>query len=263
MSSDSSSPDTEVVVADSRAPWRPLIGLFFIVVVFYGAQLLASIVVSLYPLLQHWSKAQASAWFDAHSILIQFLVISASTLITVTALRQFLSHYKLSLGFLGLSKPKWHQPMLGILTVPAYYLTFAILLSITSMLFPDLNVNQKQDIGFNNVVGQSQLIFTFISLVVLAPLLEEIVFRGFIYKTLRRPFGIIAAGILTSVLFGAGHLLEGGDGSLLYVGALQTFVLSLYLVWLRQKTGNLWASITLHASNNLIAFVALFILHTN
>ena len=42
---------------------------------------------------------------------------------------------------------------------------------------------------------------------------------------------------------------------------LDTFILSLVLIYLREKTGGLWASITLHAFKNGVAFVALFALH--
>ena len=46
----------------------------------------------------------------------------------------------------------------------------------------------------------------------------------------------------------------------LWIGALDTFILSLFLVFLREATGNLWAGITLHATKNLVAFITLFII---
>ena len=45
------------------------------------------------------------------------------------------------------------------------------------------------------------------------------------------------------------------------LAAATAFVLSLVLIYLREKTGSLWASITLHAIKNGVAFVALFALH--
>jgi membrane protease YdiL (CAAX protease family) len=262
MSNASSEPPILAVVEKpvSRVPWPAWVGIPFIVFVFYGAQILGSVLVSLYPLLRHWPKAQSEAWFSANSILIQFLVFLLATVITIQLLRIYLRAFKVNLAFLGLKKPRWYDPLLGLLVVPIYYISFGVLVALATHIFPGLNVDQKQEIGFDHVAGHAQMFYTFVSLVILAPLLEEIVFRGFIYKTLRRPFGIIIAGLLTSLLFGAGHLLEGGSQGLLYIAGLQTFVLSIFLVGLREKTHNLWAGITLHASNNLIAFFVLFIL---
>jgi membrane protease YdiL (CAAX protease family) len=48
---------------------------------------------------------------------------------------------------------------------------------------------------------------------------------------------------------------------LLYIAAIDTFTLSLILVYLREKTGGLWSSMGLHAIKNGIAFVSLFIVH--
>jgi len=62
-------------------------------------------------------------------------------------------------------------------------------------------------------------------------------------------------------LFGAAHLSEGGAAGPLWVGALDTAILSMVLIGLREWTGNLWAGITLHMTKNLIAFLAIFIFH--
>ncbi len=109
--------------------------------------------------------------------------------------------------------------------------------------------------------GQAALALTFISLVILPPLAEEIMVRGFLYSTLKKAMRPIGAVILTSALFAAAHLPEGGAAGPLYIAALDTFILSLVLIYLREKTGGLWASITLHASKNGIAFLLLFVLH--
>lgn len=85
--------------------------------------------------------------------------------------------------------------------------------------------------------------------------------RGFLYSSLKKAMRLIPAALLTSALFAAAHLPEGGAAGPLYVAALDTFVLSLILIYLREKTGSLWASITLHAFKNGVAFMALFVFH--
>jgi membrane protease YdiL (CAAX protease family) len=85
--------------------------------------------------------------------------------------------------------------------------------------------------------------------------------RGFLYSTLKKALPTAGAVILTSLLFAGAHLPEGGAAGPLYIAALDTFVLSLILIYLREKTGSLWASITLHACKNGVAFLALFVFH--
>lgn len=84
--------------------------------------------------------------------------------------------------------------------------------------------------------------------------------RGFLYTGLKRWLPWTVAGLIVSVLFGAAHLSEGGDAGLLWVGAIDTFTLSLVLIALRELTGNLWAGIVLHATKNCLAFVRIFLI---
>ncbi len=72
---------------------------------------------------------------------------------------------------------------------------------------------------------------------------------------------IAGAVVGTCILFAIGHLPAGGDAGPLYIAAIDTFVLSLVLIYLREKTGGLWSSMLLHAIKNGVAFTALFVLH--
>jgi membrane protease YdiL (CAAX protease family) len=137
---------------------------------------------------------------------------------------------------------------------------YFLIVAIVSHLVPSLNVDQKQEIGFDNVVGSNELVITFLSLVIIPPIVEEIVMRGFLYSGLKTWLPALWAGLAVSLTFGAAHLAEGGAAGPLWIGAIDTFTLSLILVYLREKTGNLWAGITLHMLKNGLAFVLLFVL---
>ena len=93
----------------------------------------------------------------------------------------------------------------------------------------------------------------FLTLVVIAPIAEEMLFRGFFYGGLRRSFGIILSSLLVSVVFGALHMQWN-------VG-VNVFALSLVLCGLRELTGGIWAGVVLHMVKNAIAFYGLFIVH--
>lgn len=87
------------------------------------------------------------------------------------------------------------------------------------------------------------------SAVVIAPLFEEIFFRGFMYQAFRRTMPLWPAAILTSLVFGVAHI----DPAIIIPIALVGMILLGIYRW----TGNLWSSIITHAGYNAIAVIAL------
>jgi hypothetical protein len=86
---------------------------------------------------------------------------------------------------------------------------------------------------------------------VVAPICEELLFRGFIFSSLRNWRGPWPAALITGVLFGAVHGLSAPAQDLLPLAFLG-FVLCL----IYQRTGSLYPCIVLHLLNNSIAFGA-------
>ncbi len=92
--------------------------------------------------------------------------------------------------------------------------------------------------------------------IVVAPLVEETVFRGYIYPVLARGFGVPAGIIVTGVLFGLLHAqqLWGGwsqIGLIVLVGILFTYV--------RARTGTVLASYFFHLGYNSWLFFGFFV----
>ncbi len=87
------------------------------------------------------------------------------------------------------------------------------------------------------------------SAVVIAPLFEEIFFRGFMYQAFRKTMRLWPAAILTSFVFGIAHI----DPAVIIPIALVGMILLGIYRW----TGNLWSSIITHAGYNAIAVTAL------
>lgn len=259
-SSDTAAASSHPPAAKTSVPWNPLLGVLFIVFIYYASQLAAGILLSAYPGLRHWSNAQALDWLNS-SVGAQFVFILLAEACSIGAIYLFLKRYKLGFAAIGLKKPRWSDLWSGLLAVPVYFVFYLVTVAIVTHFVPSLDINQEQQIGFNNVAGTLPLILTFISLVILPPLAEEIMVRGFLYSTLKKAMPAFGAVILTSALFAGAHLPEGGAAGPLYIAALDTFVLSLVLIYLREKTGSLWASITLHAIKNGVAFLALFVFH--
>lgn len=240
--------------------WNPWLGVAFVVIVFYASQILAGLGISIYPVLHGWSSDRAAAWLT-NSIAAQFIYIFLAEALAIGAVYKFLKVYKRSLQTIGLLRPRWRDLGFGLAAAPVYYLIYLITVGLVSHFVPGLDVKQSQEIGFDNVQGSLQLGLTFLSLVIIPPFAEEIMVRGFLYSSLKKATKLIPAALATSLIFAVAHLPEGGAAGPLYIAALDTFVLSLVLIYLREKTGSLWASITLHAFKNGVAFAALFIFH--
>ncbi len=242
-----------------RVPWNPWFAVAFAVIIFYFSQVVGALLISIYPRWQHWSHTQATDWLSS-SVIAQFVFILLAESVMIGLVYLFLKRYGCSFKIIGLNRPRWRDPLYGLLAVPAYYIFYLLTVGVVSHFAPGLNIDQHQNIGFDNVHGSVQLLLTFLSLVVLPPIAEEIMVRGFLYSSLKKAMPTIAAVISTSLIFAAAHLPEGGPSGLLYIAALDTFVLSLILIYLREKTGSLWASMTLHATKNGVAFITLFVL---
>ncbi|HWB39048.1 MAG TPA: CPBP family intramembrane glutamic endopeptidase [Candidatus Saccharimonadales bacterium] len=242
--------------------WSPWVGVIYVLGVFYISQFLASIAILSYPGLRHWTDSHTTHWLNT-SVPAQFVFVLLAEGLAVGGIYVFLKRNSSSLAAIGFKKPAWFDPLLGVAAVIPYFVLYGIAVAIVGHFFHGLNVNQQQDIGFNSVHGNQQLILTFISLVILPPIAEEIMVRGFLYSTLKKAMPVFTAALATSAIFGAAHLGEGGSAGLLWIGFIDTFVLSMVLIWLREQTGNLWASITLHAIKNGVAFTALFVLHVH
>ncbi len=83
--------------------------------------------------------------------------------------------------------------------------------------------------------------------VLVAPLLEEMVFRGFLLPAVSRRTGPAGAILLTAALFGLAH------GPLFYAGP--TFALGVLLGWLYWRTGRLWVAVGCHGAHNAVTLV--------
>lgn len=84
---------------------------------------------------------------------------------------------------------------------------------------------------------------------VMAPLWEEIVFRGYLHPVLKRFGGFWTGALCSSLFFSAVH----NNAAAL----LPLFILGLLLAWLYEKTGSIWTPIAIHFCFNATAVLVI------
>ncbi len=98
-----------------------------------------------------------------------------------------------------------------------------------------------------------------LTIVILAPLVEELLFRGFLQSFIRKHLGPHQAILITSLCFSFFHFSpEQGLSNIPIVGSL--FSLALFLGYLYERQQSLFASIALHALFNGISVLNLYFL---
>lgn len=100
--------------------------------------------------------------------------------------------------------------------------------------------------------GGAGILLSLVTVALLAPLVEEMIFRGWIFSSLKRSFGRWAAIVVTAIVFAAVHL----DATGLY--PLLIFLPGLALTLIRDYAGSARASFLAHAGYNLLAWLVVF-----
>jgi membrane protease YdiL (CAAX protease family) len=95
-----------------------------------------------------------------------------------------------------------------------------------------------------------------LAVVSIGPLVEELLFRGVLLSALLRRLRTAWAVLASAALFALVHL---PDLHWLWYALPNLALLGVVLAWLRLRSGSLWPSVIAHASNNLLAMLALFV----
>jgi membrane protease YdiL (CAAX protease family) len=240
--------------------WGPLAAIVVVFASYLFIPLLAQLQVSLYPTLLGWDDVAANDWLQS-STTASFMYVFLTESITIAALFWFTSYKHVAFRVAtALGKPKWRDLAYAFAGFGVYFLLFLAVMMFAQFI-PALDVDQEQSLGFDTGISGANLAMAFASLVILPPLVEEIVFRGFFYGTLRaNKVRKWTAIVLTSLLFGSLHLFGAAEGGLLWIAFIDTFLLSVVMCYLRERNGSIWASIGVHALKNCFVFVNLFVI---
>lgn len=256
MSEDSS--NIPVQVTEPRS-WGPIVGVLYgFGIALLGVQIVVGIVLGFVLGMTGMGSSAITDWMS--TIHGQFVFTLLAEVVMFASIFLYLRRHGFGLKSIGLASFRFRYLLYVLLGTLAYFFLYFIVVSVVATLVPGLNLEQEQNIGFNDPAGAAQLVMVFISLVVLPPIAEETVFRGFMFTGLRSKLPFLISAVTTSVLFALGHLQIGQGTPLLWVAGIDTFVLSMVLCYVREKTGSIWPTIGIHMVKNFIAFTFLYIL---
>lgn len=177
---------------------------------------------------------------------IVLLLTEAALIIPVWVLA--LRKYRCGWGRLGLRR----FPLVSGLRPVAWYLFLTFIINSAWALL-------ARSVGFEvqpNVLpifggGMTGLLVAFIAAGVIAPVVEELFFRGFLFAGLHNRFGMRWATLFSSAFFAMAHFTPGA--------LVPIFFLGVFFCLLYSRTGSLWPSILMHAAMNSLALSASFI----
>lgn len=146
----------------------------------------------------------------------------------------------------GLVPPRrvWAAAGWAVLTLVAFGLFAQIWLQLIGET--DTKESLPEDLGIHSSTAAAVAIAILVCAV--APFVEELLFRGFIFRAMRNGLGLWGGAAVTGVLFGGAHVLGSPIAFLL---PLAFFGFALCLLYAR--TRSLYPCMALHCVNNSLA----------
>lgn len=135
----------------------------------------------------------------------------------------------------------WRSVGLGVLLGVPAWIAAQLLAVITARLLEPFGLRPEEGVA-EAAIGLVDPVVLAIALVLVAPVAEEIFFRGIVFSAWLREYGVGRAIIGSAVLFALIH------GSIFVIPAI--FALGIGLALLYHRTGSLPASMAMHATYN-------------
>ncbi|MGZ4906917.1 MAG: CPBP family intramembrane glutamic endopeptidase [Halobacteriota archaeon] len=235
--------DTYVPRTPPRRKWSILLGIvLYLIAQFSVSLLLPPILIQVGVIPSREALSLMSGGFTAWT----FWLLNVSNIVSIVLIvAVVVAFYREPLSSLGLTTNKLPRALLfGVAGFVVAFIAAAVVGFPVEQLF---GADPTQQALSQTAVEPGLLPIVLISGAIIAPIAEEIVFRGYLYKAFRDRFKPGYAIILSAALFSLIHLE--------WRAALQLFVIGVVLAYVYEETGNLMAPITLHILNNAVSFL--------
>jgi membrane protease YdiL (CAAX protease family) len=181
---------------------------------------------------------------DARAFGILSLVAAASA-VAVLIVAARLAGWRVS-DYLALVWPHRDDAIKATVALVVFVMTFD---AITYLIGKDIVTPFQIDL-YKNAAASNALLIMWVALVVAAPVGEEIVFRGFLYRGWAQTArSVLPAIVVISVFWAVIHTQYD------WFGVFQIFLIGMLLGWIRWRSGSTLLTIGLHALINAWATV--------
>ncbi|MGC1616549.1 MAG: CPBP family intramembrane glutamic endopeptidase [Candidatus Acidiferrum sp.] len=240
---------------DLRISWSWLHLTLFLLFGFFSLILIQTGFAIYYAPLRHFSSEKdferfvlSKPAFAIGSMVLWYALIFLFLYVTLAVLRGF--PFWRTLGWRKITRHDGGRPR-----SPWLFFLGGCGLSV-AVLIVTYKMQAPPDVPIEELFRYKNTALLFMAMAVLvAPLVEETVFRGYLYPLFAKYFGVATSVIVTGVLFGLMHGAQlGWTWGLVFVliavGVIFTFV--------RARTGSVFASFLLHLGyNSMIALVTI------
>ena len=145
------------------------------------------------------------------------------------------------LGLAGFNVSGLWRPGLAVAGCYAMVVAYATIVNAL-----DIEALQPEStVGIEIVRERLSLVLAGVAVIAVAPLAEEVFYRGLIFGGLQR-WGFWPAALISGAVFSGVHL---DPGSL-----IPFFIIGVTLAWLFWRRGNLWESVAFHVLFNAVSF---------
>ncbi|MFZ3214691.1 MAG: CPBP family glutamic-type intramembrane protease [Candidatus Acidiferrales bacterium] len=247
-------PPNPLLPEDLRVPWGWPDLVLLVIVALFGTLILSTFLAQGFALSGISLKQLRNGGSENNLFLIINQALLSLILLAYLALQmrlRFRAPFWRSIG--------WRRLQTGALPRAAAYLglilsgfLLAVLVSVSSSAF-----NTKTTMPIEHFFQDRRSALLLMSLgVLLAPVLEETIFRGYIYPVVARSFGVNAGILLTGTLFGLLHASQLWGG---WAQIALLVVVGIVFTYARARTHTVVTSYLLHVSYNSSLFLAFIV----
>ena len=147
--------------------------------------------------------------------------------------------------YMALRWPRWRHVLIGVVTLATVLMLAGLAASLSGQEMPQFMTET-----YRTARDAGMLPLFFLSLTVLAPIQEELLFRGFLYRGLEPAIGPGPTIVVTAAVWAVVHLQYN------WFYLAEIFLLGIVFAWLRHRSGSTILTILLHGGLNFLAVLS-------
>jgi len=230
-------------------------------IAFIAVQVIAGFMAMIAILILNWQQLLGSIKSGVISDKILNLALGKySAIFSLSILASFIITSLMIVLYIKLRKINISQN--GLRSFSSKYLIYVVFFNIfffgTTFLYdtfltatgfkPNTQINDYLNIFGKDLFG---LVLLGITIVILAPIVEEVVFRGFLFGYLDKRYGFFVGALISSFIFASIHIY--------FIQFPMFLLIGFGLGYIAKRSGSIWPSVFAHFVNNGVLFVIMIL----